>query len=99
MYDRNPEPALSGNKLTLDNIPESARALIRPGHTVLIRRQFGDTDETASVRVEGVRPVDADQLELTGVWMPVAIGAGESWKLELHDDRDCLSQRDLFGGY
>ena len=64
-FDRNPERALTGNKVTLDNVPLAARLLIRPGRTVLIRRQTSALDQTIAARVEEARPLSGDLLELT----------------------------------
>ncbi len=64
-YDRNPEAALEGNKVTLENIPEAARVLIKPGHRVLIRRQADGVDTGVLARVDDATPVSGDRLDLT----------------------------------
>ncbi|MCJ9429310.1 hypothetical protein [Kordiimonas marina] len=66
-YNRNPAPALAGNKLVLEHVPEAARVLIKPGRKLLIRRQVGEIDETIAAKVEEARPATGgpNRLELT----------------------------------
>ena len=64
-YDMNPMAAFEGNKVRLENIPEAARVLIKPGRQVVIRRQSQSGDTSILARVEDATPVSGNRLDLT----------------------------------
>ncbi len=64
-HDRNPDPALVQNTVTLQNIPEEARKLIKPGRTVLIRQQSANQDRSVAARVEAAEVDTSGHFKLT----------------------------------
>lgn len=64
-YARNPNTAFVGSKIRLENIPQEARELIKPGRRVLIRQQSDGTDHTVSAQVEEAVSLPGNRLELS----------------------------------
>lgn len=63
-HDRNSKKAFIGNKVVLQDIPDAARALIRPGRLVIIRKQTENTDTAVLAKVDDSKPLSDDRLEL-----------------------------------
>ncbi len=63
-YNRNPSRALSGGKVTLENVAAEASKLLKPGRKMIITREIGETTESEMVTVAEIISRGSSRVEV-----------------------------------
>lgn len=63
-HDRNPSPVASGATVTLADVPEAARALLKPGRRVIVHRDVDGVAEDVLATVTAITPRSEERVEI-----------------------------------
>jgi len=82
-YDYSTDNALIGGLATLEQIPETARVLLKPGRKMIITRAFGEDSESVLTTLSAITPLSADRVELA-ITPPEAAAGWEKGGTSFH---------------